>query len=372
MPDGCSKPSPACSACARAPDKDLRSSLRDHVSGKPAAAGPRQLRAPARRGRRRWSTTSSRPPATCDSSPPAGKGWGSTASGCSRSARCQRPRRMRATRDAVAASHAVQLFVDRAQRIAPDFALTDENAAAVADICRRLDGIPLALELAAARVKVLSVEQIRSKLDDRFRLLTGGEDGAAATADAAGGDSVELRPARRRRAAAAARAVGLRRRLDARDRRARRRRRRRRVRDARSAVAPGRQVAGAGDAQAGRRHALHACSRRSGSTRPNGWSKRGDAGAVRRRHAERFLAIAERAYAERVTQEAKWARAPRHRARQPPRGARVFARHRAREVPGAGRSACLVLAGAFVPARGTRAPDARRSRRRQPTPARKT
>ena len=78
----------------------------------------------------------------------------------------------------IATSHAVQLFLDRARRVAPDFTLTDANAAAVADICRRLDGIPLALELAAARVKMLSVEQIRGKLDDRFRLLTGGSKSA--------------------------------------------------------------------------------------------------------------------------------------------------------------------------------------------------
>jgi non-specific serine/threonine protein kinase len=76
---------------------------------------------------------------------------------------------------AVEASAAVRLFVDRARIVDPDFALTMENAAGVADICRRLDGIPLAIELAAARVKVLSVEEIRAKLDDRFRLLTGGK-----------------------------------------------------------------------------------------------------------------------------------------------------------------------------------------------------
>ncbi|HYN06285.1 MAG TPA: protein kinase [Vicinamibacterales bacterium] len=69
---------------------------------------------------------------------------------------------------------AVKLFVDRAQLAVHDFALTGTNAAAVADICRRLDGIPLAIELAAARVRVLPAEQIRAKLDDRFKLLTGG------------------------------------------------------------------------------------------------------------------------------------------------------------------------------------------------------
>lgn len=69
---------------------------------------------------------------------------------------------------------AVQLFVERSVRSQPRFALTDANAKAVAEICHRLDGIPLALELAAARVKVLTAEQIATRLTDRFRLLTGG------------------------------------------------------------------------------------------------------------------------------------------------------------------------------------------------------
>jgi predicted ATPase/class 3 adenylate cyclase len=69
---------------------------------------------------------------------------------------------------------AVRLFVDRAVAMAPGFTITSENAAAVAQVCQRLDGIPLAIELAAARVKVLAVEQIAARLDDRFRLLTGG------------------------------------------------------------------------------------------------------------------------------------------------------------------------------------------------------
>ena len=68
---------------------------------------------------------------------------------------------------------AVQLFVDRAGAVAP-FLLARANANTVAEICRRLDGIPLAIELAAARVKMLSVEQINARLQDRFRLLTGG------------------------------------------------------------------------------------------------------------------------------------------------------------------------------------------------------
>lgn len=69
---------------------------------------------------------------------------------------------------------AVRLFFDRAVASTPGFTVTAENAPAVVEVCRRLDGIPLAIELAAARTKVLSVEQIAVRLDDRFRLLTGG------------------------------------------------------------------------------------------------------------------------------------------------------------------------------------------------------
>jgi predicted ATPase/DNA-binding CsgD family transcriptional regulator len=69
---------------------------------------------------------------------------------------------------------AISLFIDRCASYQPAFALTDENAADVVRICRRLDGVPLALELAAARVRVLSVAQVAERLDDRFRLLTGG------------------------------------------------------------------------------------------------------------------------------------------------------------------------------------------------------
>jgi len=66
------------------------------------------------------------------------------------------------------------LFVERAEAVKPDFALTEQNAPAVAQVCYRLDGIPLAIELAAARVKVLPVEQISERLDDCFRLLAAG------------------------------------------------------------------------------------------------------------------------------------------------------------------------------------------------------
>ncbi|MDQ3946361.1 MAG: LuxR family transcriptional regulator, partial [Actinomycetota bacterium] len=78
------------------------------------------------------------------------------------------------TPESLSAYDAVALFVERAQQARPNFVVTNDNAAAVAEICARLDGIPLAIELAAARVRVLSPEGIRTGLDDRFRLLTGG------------------------------------------------------------------------------------------------------------------------------------------------------------------------------------------------------
>ncbi|GIG67990.1 BTAD domain-containing putative transcriptional regulator [Phytomonospora endophytica] len=74
----------------------------------------------------------------------------------------------------IAASGAVRLFTARVAATVPDFTLTDANAPAVAAVCRRLDGIPLALELAAPRVAVLGVEGLLERLDDRFGLLTGG------------------------------------------------------------------------------------------------------------------------------------------------------------------------------------------------------
>src|SRR5439155_14829929 len=66
------------------------------------------------------------------------------------------------------------LFVERACAAQPSFTVTNENAPALAAVCHRLDGIPLAIELAAARVRSLSIAEIDSKLDQRFRLLTGG------------------------------------------------------------------------------------------------------------------------------------------------------------------------------------------------------
>ncbi len=73
-----------------------------------------------------------------------------------------------------AESAAVRLFTDRARSASPGFALTERTAAHVVEVCRRLDGIPLAIELAAARLRSMSLPQIADRLDDRFRLLTGG------------------------------------------------------------------------------------------------------------------------------------------------------------------------------------------------------
>ncbi|WP_405869688.1 MULTISPECIES: ATP-binding protein [unclassified Streptomyces] len=69
---------------------------------------------------------------------------------------------------------ALALFADRAAAVVPGFRLTADNRAAVARLCRRLDGLPLAIELAAVRMRVLGVEQLLERLDDRYRLLTAG------------------------------------------------------------------------------------------------------------------------------------------------------------------------------------------------------
>src|SRR5262249_54927071 len=82
--------------------------------------------------------------------------------------------RTRQTIERVVEYEAIRLFVDRAVAVKPDFALTDETVGPVAQISQRLDGIPLAIELAAARVRTLAVGQIAEHLDERFRLLTGG------------------------------------------------------------------------------------------------------------------------------------------------------------------------------------------------------
>ena len=79
-----------------------------------------------------------------------------------------------ASLEMVASSEAVQLFVERVQQQQPGFRMTPDRSSTVAELCVQLDGIPLALELAAARARSLSIEQINARLGDRFRLLTSG------------------------------------------------------------------------------------------------------------------------------------------------------------------------------------------------------
>ena len=79
-----------------------------------------------------------------------------------------------ATAERLSQYDSVRLFLDRARRARPQLTLTDAQIAEVADICHRLDGVPLAIELAAARCRQLPPEQISRQLHDRFRLLTGG------------------------------------------------------------------------------------------------------------------------------------------------------------------------------------------------------
>lgn len=82
--------------------------------------------------------------------------------------------RTKATLESLLQYESVRLLLDRAKLHRPNFAPTDEDAAALASICSRLDGIPLAIELAAARLRTLSLSEINERLDQRFRLLTGG------------------------------------------------------------------------------------------------------------------------------------------------------------------------------------------------------
>lgn len=89
------------------------------------------------------------------------------------------PPRQPVSADGIGDYPAIQLFVDRAAAVQPEFALTAQNAASVAQICQRLDGIPLAIELAAARVTSFPLHELAARLEDRFRLLTEGSRVAA-------------------------------------------------------------------------------------------------------------------------------------------------------------------------------------------------
>jgi predicted ATPase len=80
----------------------------------------------------------------------------------------------KASYEVLARSEAVQLFVERARLQKPGFALTEKDAPGIAELCARVEGIPLALELAAARVHTLSIDEINRRLNDRYKLLSGG------------------------------------------------------------------------------------------------------------------------------------------------------------------------------------------------------
>jgi predicted ATPase len=96
------------------------------------------------------------------------------------------------------ASEAVSLFVARAHAVNRSFRLEDPTEIdAVTEICQRLDGVALAIELAAARMVSMSVEEVRSRLDDRFRLLSGGRRGLERHQTLRPGGAVVLRPAGR-------------------------------------------------------------------------------------------------------------------------------------------------------------------------------
>ena len=164
-----------------APNRPLADDDR-RAARRPADADrARQLRAGARRRRR--SSASCSPP--CPSLKVARDE--PRAAARPRRARVRRCRRSTcpASGAGAADSAAVQLFVERAQEAKPSFELTDDNLEAVAEICRRLEGIPLAIELAAARVKLMTPEQIVGRLGEkRLSFLTGGGGGQDSLRDA--------------------------------------------------------------------------------------------------------------------------------------------------------------------------------------------
>ena len=188
---------------------------------------------------------------------------------------------------------AIELFTDRARHARPEFAVTDDNVATVGEICTRLDGLPLAIELAAARVRALSLTEILDSLHDRFRLLTGGartavrrqqtlrasvdwshallSEARTGTFSPAGRVPGRLRPRRRPSGS--------------------RRRRHAAIPGDRPAHSPGGQVAGgrrrdtAGEPATG-------CWRPSVSTRPEKLGESGEADDVRTRHRDHYTSMA--------------------------------------------------------------------------------
>ena len=168
------------------------------------AAAARQLRAPARRLREAGRRAGAAVPRRRDPGDAAAKrsaSRGSRPTGCRR-CRCRIGSRRRRRRAFRRTSRCNCSSIARSL-VRPEFQVTNQNAPALASVCYHLDGIPLAIELAAARVRALSVEEIDGKLDQRFRLLTGGSRTALPRQQTLRSlHRLELRPAARAGAAA--------------------------------------------------------------------------------------------------------------------------------------------------------------------------
>ena len=147
--------------------------LIDWLTRSPRAPRPRQLRAPRHALRRPRGHPPAKGLPTADRGDEPGGARGAGRVDLAGPVARVAGRRAPVSPDEASAFDAVRLFAERAAAVAP-FTVNAENAATVVEICRRLDGMPLAIELAAARVRILSVEQIRERLHDQFRLLTGG------------------------------------------------------------------------------------------------------------------------------------------------------------------------------------------------------
>ena len=229
---------------------------------------------------------------------------------------------------------AVGFFLARARAVRPQF----EPSSAIAEICARLDNLPLALELAAARAKTLSADAILEQLAQRLPFLTGGYRDFRATADAPRHDRLELPAAGGRRAAALPPALGLRRRIDA-----------GRSRAGRQSRSRGPRSRSWTRACSGSRRSAFGCWRRSASTRPSGW--------MIQPRASRCAAPTPRTTSVgRRSRRLIWrpnpgrvAQSIRRRVREYASRSGVVRQGTPRSCPQVGRSASAVLVGAIAP-----------------------